>query len=94
MGRQRGKMEMIEPEDKKPSGCYITLTKGFLMLIMCMVVCIGIGIIVHFAEKNFCKQPEEQATSPPTQGKTRHNVSILFQMPSSVNYLLFFLISI
>lgn len=61
MGRQRGMMEMIEPDDKKQSGCYVSLTKGFLMLLMLMVLCIGIGVIVHFAEKNRCKsQPKTQ----------------------------------
>lgn len=65
MGR-RGMMEMLEEEEKKEPGCYISLTKGFLLLLLCMVLCIGIGVIVHFAEKEIC-QEQKQVTGITTE---------------------------
>ena len=42
----------LDISHKKDNGCYVKTTTGFILVFLALVVALGVGLIVHFVEKD------------------------------------------
>ena len=53
----------VEMSFKKDNGCFVKATTGFILVFLALIVALGVGLIVHFVEKDMNKDPSSSQDS-------------------------------